>query len=457
MQRSQQRPGWLRWFIPRPFHLVSSAFYLGVLCAFLLDFFLGQYQACGCAQSWLRLAVIIAAIAAFFALDRWEFHRFGEETPLRAALVLFVVRILMYEAVTWTDDYRYSLLLTIFLPLLGLWYFGTLIGIELAILACVDFAFHQMAVTPNWISDPDHLQSDLLFLLALVFSLALVQVVVQEKTSRRRSESLFAELEETHLELADAHHRLRSYADQVEQLATVRERNRLARDIHDSLGHYLTIINVQLEKALSYRDHDPVEGHQAVRDAKRLASEALRDVRHSVSALRASEESFALIPALHTLVEHLRSAHLSIDLQIDGGEEDFSKQALMSLYRAAQEGLTNIQKHAQASQVRIAVTFTEASAVLRLIDNGRGFNVDQLSSLPPAREGGYGLQGVRERLELVGGILDVVSDPDQGTTLTATIPKGPLARTTAVPRQYDDEEEWHEPTNTRASRTRPNR
>lgn len=435
MQRRQQPQRWLHWLIPRPFYLVSSALYLGVLLAFLVDFALGQYQQCDCQPGWLRPVVMIGAIALFFALDRLEYRLYGEETPLQAALILFIIRVLVYEAVAWSDAYRYSLLLTLFLPLLGLWYFGSLIGCELAILACVDYALHQMANTPNWVSNPDNLQSDLTFLLALGFTLAVGQVLIREKASRTRSESLFTTLEETHQDLEEAHQQLRRYAGQVEELATAKERNRLAREIHDSLGHYLTIINVQLEKALTYREQHPDEEEQAVRDAKRLASEALQDVRHSVSALRATDEAFTLTPALHTLVERLRSAQLAVELQIEGREEGYSQQVVLSLFRVAQEGFTNIQKYAKAASARLEVSFGEAIATLRLADDGQGFDLSQLAALRPGREGSYGLQGVRERLELLGGTLQIESSPGQGTSLSATIPKDPLVRNELLHRQ----------------------
>jgi signal transduction histidine kinase len=376
----------------------------------------------------VRLAVMSGAIVVFFVLDRLEYRLFGEETPLRAALILFVIRILIYEAVVWSDDYRYSLLLTLFLTLQGLWYFGSLIGIELAVLACIDYAFHQMALNSNWVSNPDNLQADLTFLLALGFILAVGQVLVREKASRTRSESLFAELEE-------AHHQLRLYAEQVEELATARERNRLAREIHDGLGHYLTIINVQLEKALSYRDRDPGEEEQAVRDAKRLASEALQDVRRSVSALHATDEVFALAPALYALVERLRSTQLAVELQIEGQEEGYSQPTLMALYRVAQEGFTNIQKYALAASAQLAVRLGEVSASLYLSDDGVGFDVAQLSALRPGREGSYGLQGVRERLKLVGGTVQVESRPGQGTSLYATVPRDLQVQSEALHRQ----------------------
>src|SRR5262249_49477516 len=141
MQQWRRPRRWLHWLIPRPFYLISSALYLGVFLAFFIGFVQGQYLQCGCQaewEGWLRFAVMTGAICVFFALDRLEYRLFGEETPLRAALVLFIVRVPVYEAVAWSDDYRYSLLLTLFLPLLGLWYFGSLVGVELAILACID-------------------------------------------------------------------------------------------------------------------------------------------------------------------------------------------------------------------------------------------------------------------------------------------------------------------------------
>jgi signal transduction histidine kinase len=240
--------------------------------------------------------------------------------------------------------------------------------------------------------------------------------VNKEKASRARAEELLAELEVSHQQLKD-------YAGQVAELATTRERNRLARDIHDSLGHYLAVINVQLEKALAFRAKKPREADQAVSDAKQLASEALQDVRRSVSALRAAGELPELIPSLATLVERVRSDHCLVELHIEGSEDGFSKPGLLTLYRAAQEGLTNIQKHAGASHAWIELHFGEQEATLSLRDNGRGFDPLGQQHLQPGREGGYGLQGLQERLELVGGSLKVESVLGAGTSLRVTVPR----------------------------------
>lgn len=417
MKRPHQKQRWTWWLMPRPFSLVSSAFYLCVFIPFLVNFATGQaYQG-----EWWRVLLMIAAIALFFAIDRLEYWRYGDETPVWAALVLLVTRILLYEVVAWLDSSNFSPILAVFMPILGFWYFGSAVAYGLAFLACVDYTIHHLLNTPGWLSNPYEIHSDFLFVLALVFTLALVHVLIREKASRTRSERLLAALEE-------AHRQLRVYSEQVEELATTKERNRLARDIHDSLGHYLTIINVQLEKALVFRGRNQEEADQAVRDAKRLASEALQDVRRSVSTLRAMQEAFVLVPAITDLVERVRSDQLSIELHIEGSEEGYSKQALLTLFRAAQEGLTNMQKYAGASSAQVELQFGEDLATLCLADNGRGFEPETLATLRAGRQGSYGLQGVRERLELVGGRMQLASRPGEGTCLCVTIPRGSLAR-----------------------------
>src|SRR5260221_100486 len=98
----------LQRLVPRPFYLISSAFYLGVLAGFLYTFAteLSQSQQCGCSPEWvLRLVVMTCAIAALFALDRLEYRLYGEETPRRAAIILFLVRVLVYEVAASTGDY----------------------------------------------------------------------------------------------------------------------------------------------------------------------------------------------------------------------------------------------------------------------------------------------------------------------------------------------------------------
>lgn len=406
--------GWTWWLVPKPFDLVSSLLYIGVLVPYLYSF--ATQSGYNPPVVWWQAALMIATTVGLLAVDRVEYFLYGEETPTRAAVSFLVTRIAFIEVLCWLDQFKYSPFLYLIVPFLACLYFGELVGYCLSVLAWIVYFVKHMFYSPGWLSDGTELHYLVLFTVGIVLVITVARVVAQEKASRTRAEELLAELE-------ISHRQLKEYAGQVEELATTRERNRLARDIHDTLGHYLTVINVQLEKALVYRDKKPQEAIQAVSDAKRLASEALQDVRRSVGTLRTTQELPEFTPSLTELVERVQSENCALELHIEGDEDSFSKQALLALYRAVQEGLTNVQRHADASYAWIDLHFGEQEAILVLRDNGHGFDTARWQQVEPGRDSGYGLQGVQERLELIGGSLQIESAPGQGTTLRVTIPK----------------------------------
>jgi signal transduction histidine kinase len=295
-------------------------------------------------------------------------------------------------------------------------YFGELASYAMAFLIWLVYIVKHMYYAPHWWDNGTELHYLVLFTVGIVLITTIARAAAKEKASREHAEELFSALE-------ISHQQLKEYAGQVAELATTRERNRVARDIHDTLGHYLTVINVQLEKALALREKKPEEATQAVSDAKHLASEALQDVRRSVGTLRTAQEFPKFSSSLTELVERIRSDTCTITLNIEGNESSFPKQGLLALYRAAQEGLTNIQKHADASHIWLDIDFKEQEATLSLRDDGHGFDTTQWQKAEPQFSGGYGLRGVGERLELVGGGLRIESMTGQGTTLSITIPK----------------------------------
>jgi signal transduction histidine kinase len=415
-----QQRGWAWVLAPKPFDLVSSSLYIGVLLTDL-------YFSCDYELTWMGVMLITGAILILLSIDRLEYWFYGEETPAMAAAGLLLARIILIEFVAQLDHFNLSPFLYLIPPFLAVLNFGNRVGYLLAGLAWITYLVKLWLRVPDWYNDSRADNNLIIFTLGLIFAITMARTVINEKASRVRAEHLLTELEASHQQL-------KTYSEQVAELATTKERNRLARDIHDTLGHYLTVINVQLEKALAFRKRSPQEAELAVSDAKRLASEALQDVRHSVGALRTTSETFSFSFAITRLVDRVRSDTLSIEVEIAGDEAGFSEQALITLYRAAQEGLTNIQKHAQASSVGMKIHFMESEANLSLSDDGCGFDLSLLHSRQPERDERYGLQGVRERLELVGGHLLVDSHPREGTRLFVTVPKELLTSHTTLTR-----------------------
>lgn len=238
------------------------------------------------------------------------------------------------------------------------------------------------------------------FLAAIVFVAVFTQLMVNEQHAR--------------IELAAVHQKLREYAAKVEELAVVQERNRLAREIHDGLGHYLTAINIQIKAAQALAEQDPQNMQTALADAQTLTQEALADVRRSISSLRADPTtSRPLSETLGGLLKEVGATGTQVHLQIRGNARPLAPQIEFALYRLAQEGLTNTRKHAQATKVSLQLEYQSDFVCLTLEDNGQGAE---------QTEGGFGLMGVRERVELLRGTLEVRTAPGQGFLLEARLP-----------------------------------
>jgi len=231
-------------------------------------------------------------------------------------------------------------------------------------------------------------------------------------------------LEALHSSLESSHRQLQVSSNRVAELAATEERNRVARDIHDSLGHHLAAINIQLEKANAYRTRDPQRAEDAVIQAKRTVQDALKDVRESVASLRKEGAPFSFQEALDNLLKRMRHGDLDVSVHQAGNSASFSKLTLMTLYRVIQEGLTNIHKHADATQVTLSLDFAATAVRLDLTDNGAGFDV-AVWEASHNKQKTYGLIGLQERVNLVGGKLSFSSKPRE-TTLSVIIPKSGL-------------------------------
>jgi signal transduction histidine kinase len=415
---AQRHSSRISWIAPEPFDAAFSVLYLIVLVSFIASNLIAP---AGGAFPWLGTIGMVLAIISLLTIDRWEYIRYGAVPPVRIAATLLIVRMALIESITLIDDFSASSFLYLTLPFTAALTFGSAGGWLTGLVIWARFAMKLGWPNPGWHLEEYVIENLVAFPAGVVFVLTMAHLVVTERTSRLRTEKLLDDLGESHAQLTD-------YATRVEELAVTDERNRLAREVHDSLGHYLTAINVQLRKASAFRDKDPQQADQAVEDSKRLAHEALEDVRRSVGMLRSGGQPFALSRALRELITPLQTDKLAITLRIDGSEEQFARTALMALYRAAQEGLTNVQRHAQARRADLTVRFADDYATLTLTDDGVGFDAETLNQLPAGRSGSYGLQGVRERMELVGGTAQVTSTSGVGTTLTLTAPKNPLER-----------------------------
>lgn len=246
------------------------------------------------------------------------------------------------------------------------------------------------------------------FLAGLIFVVVLTQMAISEERGRIEMERLAHQLE-------DANRQLSEYSVQVEELAISKERNRLAREIHDGLGHYLTAIYMQLQAARATLEADPSRSLESITNAQNLAQNALADVRKSVGALRSlPSDNRSLHELLESLLAECNQASIQADLSILGTPYRLHPQIELTIYRAAQEGLNNVRKHSGADHVSIQLDYQNTARIrLNITDNGHGALGDQT---------GYGLLGLRERTQLLGGQLTTESIPGKGFKLCVEVP-----------------------------------
>lgn len=241
----------------------------------------------------------------------------------------------------------------------------------------------------------------LLFGLSLVFVLLIMNAIIAERQIQEK--------------LANANQQLRQYALRIENQATLQERNRIAREIHDSLGHSLTALNLQLETALKLLSSDPVRATEFLARAKQLGSEALREVRQSVSTMRSDTlQGRSLKDAIATLALECLPTDISPIYSIQL-ERPLPTEVNTAVYRIVQEALTNICKYAEATEVKIQLNTTLTNLHLTVQDNGKGFNLDQNTT-------GFGLQSMRDRTLALAGQFEIDSAPTMGCLITVDIP-----------------------------------
>ena len=245
----------------------------------------------------------------------------------------------------------------------------------------------------------------------VIFVVAYVALYMRQAEAREQAQTLLTELEAANRQLSE-------YAAQVEDLTLANERQRMARELHDTLSQGLAGLILQLEAVDAHLTKErPDRAHKIVKDAMEQARGTLADARRVIGDLRSSVNHFdSLEQALEAEVVRFEQATgLSCDLKVQLNGE-LPDPIVETGLRIVSEALTNVARHAQASNAWVQVEETETQLCLEVRDDGQGFE-------PEAVEAGhYGLLGMRERARLAGGTLDVSTEKGEGTAIKVCLP-----------------------------------
>jgi signal transduction histidine kinase len=241
------------------------------------------------------------------------------------------------------------------------------------------------------------------------FAIGICAAMVEARRRREETEALLEEL-------AAAHAELERYAGRVKELTVAEERARMSREMHDSLGHYLTVINVGLQNAQRFRERRPESAWEEVEEARDLTREALSEVRRWVRAIKPLALEERVGPeALAALAHSFEGMGFDVRFAVEGSEKELPGEAELTLYRALQEGLTNALKHSGARRVTATLSFVEESVSLTVADDGEGAPDEAPSK-------GFGLTTLRERAGALGGALSAGNSSDGGFVLRVELP-----------------------------------
>ncbi|MCE7990246.1 MAG: sensor histidine kinase [Caldilinea sp. CFX5] len=246
----------------------------------------------------------------------------------------------------------------------------------------------------------------------LISTVTMMAAAIALGDSTRARRSLRAEQEQSARLIAQEH------AYRAEQRVQA-ERVRMARDLHDLIGHSISVISLQADVAREAMGHNDAEAQQALSHIRTTTSETMRELRATVKLLRnptseQSERSITTLANLSALVENARASGLTVDLECKGEFQSLSATVSTAAYRIIQEALTNVIRHANATQVTITMERNAHALDLHIVDNGKS----PAAPLTP----GSGITGMSERAKLLGGTLSAQPLPAGGFAVHALLP-----------------------------------
>ena len=351
-------------------------------------------------QSWI-LITMGSCYVVLLLLDMVNLIVFPRHMPVVIDGVMYIARVAIVLFLVVMDPTEISFLLIGLIP----YYTYLLSGAIMTVLVVgvIGYLFYLEFETIE-INLLPVIGSVLFFVTTAIITKRSVKVTMHNM-------ELMNELGETNIEL-------KAYADEIGKLSVVEERMTLSGNLHDSIGHYLTAISIQLEKALALQEISKEQSNEAIVNSKDMASKALTEVRQFVGTLQEQPESFNFKEKAQEVISTYQNDTRMIEFHVNGDEMLYPSIVRRNFFYAVQEALTNIQKHAHASHVDIMANFDKKNAILMVADDGMGFNMRRARNL----DGHYGLTNLDRRARVLGGEFSVESKVGRGTTIEIKIP-----------------------------------
>lgn len=371
-------------------------------------------------EAYAALAVTIVGIlllVGYLSSRRLQIRLGRHYFRLALILSIFISTLIQGELIaSFIDPQNYNseesvwlIFLSLFFPsILVAWQsnFGAVFGYSILAVGLEALMLHFSNF--EWFHHIAYQRSILLRLIAFLATGAIISLIMKRQRKQRQ-------------ELREANQRLRHYAATLEQLAVTQERNRMSRELHDTLAHTLSGLAVQLEAVRSLWGSAPERSYAMLEESLQATRTGLTESRKAIQALRASPlEDLGLILALRNLAESAASrSGANLSLELPTKLEKLAPDVEQCLFRVAQESLENIVRHAEAKHITLELMCEGSRLILSVSDDGLGFNPSRMDA-----NKNFGLKGLQERVAVFAGELQIHSLVGQGTTIRLILEQG---------------------------------
>lgn len=331
--------------------------------------------------------------------------------PFKRYIISLVVSIiggsiLAYWARGYTDVYMYILIYEIVMFLYG---WASRIMFSFLFICIFASSFYGQMTFSQFVSKSFWLENglDLLMFVFLmtIITFSILYIKVQDRERKR--------VQKLNDELNNSYKKLHEYSKEIEKLTLSRERNRVAQEIHDSLGHSLTALIMHIDYVENIVDKDANKARDIIVKIQDMARNSMKDVRKAIYALKEHEESIAFIDSLNELKRNLSiSQKVKINYNVSRNVEEMSPDMKSILYKTIKEGLTNSIKHGNATVINVEIKESDSKILLQIKDNGLGCDKFKI---------GNGLSGIQKRIDSLKGEVTYTSEKDHGFIINIEI------------------------------------
>jgi signal transduction histidine kinase len=361
-------------------------------------------------QEWLKYYVIFATI--IFVLN--HFLLFSEKYKKRALLIIFIDSILSFLYGNLFPDITLYL---IFFGVISVTVFISISNKRLLLCCSLLFLLSWVTVVISWWLQTGRIEilENVISASFVVFGAVVGNLIRKLYEAQETMDQQFEHLNTSHHDLSEAHAQLQNYSKQVEEMTTIRERNRISREIHDTVGHKMTALLVQLELSKALLKLDTHKAEETIGVCENLAREALQEIRLSVRTLHQEEDEYLpFIPAIRKLLaDFYQTTALESAFELSGDPAMVPSSLQPTIIRTIQESLTNAKRHGNANSFLLKMNCTSEAITMVTKDNGIGVQLI---------EPGFGLINMKERIEEHGGSVFFESIVGEGFQMNVHFP-----------------------------------